>query len=406
MAATVHRQLLVRDGAMVVARGTKDPMQEIPLKLMLDGGYYLIKERLGSGGTGLLYQAQLIRGSSETSMALKLLDPRVNEDEFMVGSFERETRIMTMLDHPGIVQITGYGSIITGNEPTVYDGCQYIAMEHIEGNGLDKIIRSNRLRLDQTLRFAHELCGALAHVHSVRVVHRDVKPANVLVRNGTHEIRTKLIDFGIANFLGYTGEKLSRRSMGSVICGTAGYMAPEQIRDEPAGLGMDIYSTGIFVYEMLARRLPFETTGVFDLFEDTLHTEPIPLIRINSQVPRSLAGVVHKCIEKKPEERFQSMGELDDALTACELGRTVHPVAPRKHADDDSADPSKEMPANVVKTGKNDAERKKTNIFLAIMAGIGLLLGIVIGLAWDGSCQDKNAGSSDTNAPMVQEQQE
>ena len=246
-------------------------------------------------------------------MALKFLHESC---EVFLERFRREARIMARLEHPAIVRVYDLDS---------FRGRTYLAMEYIDGGTL-ALPKPGPRALVAALR---RIVDALGFAHEAGVVHRDVKPENVLLdRRG----RTYLGDFGLA--LG-PGEGAPRDAARPIV-GTPLTMSPEQSRAESVGPASDIFSLGATLYQKLSGRWPFRGRTVIDVLHAIQHEDPEPLCSIAPGVPRSLEGIVSKCLEKSPERRFGSMVELGSALDRA-LGSGSHRPArpgPRIHPEE------------------------------------------------------------------------
>src|SRR5687767_9922613 len=265
-------------------------------------GRYKIIGELGRGAMGAVYRA--LDPLIEREVALKTLLPNLPAD--VMGDvrerFLREARSAGRLNHPNIVTIFDVGE---------EDGTAYIAMELLEGRSLQSILRERvRLAFDLVADVATQLADALDLAQRYSIVHRDVKPANVMIDAME---RAKLTDFGVA----YVPSSTMTQTGTSL--GSPRYMSPEQVLGLPVDPRSDIFSLGVVLYEMLAQRTPFEHAGdttVFPLMNRIAATPHLPLRRIDPQIPPGLERIVERALAKKPEERYQRAGEM-----AAELRR-------------------------------------------------------------------------------------
>src|SRR5437588_12024423 len=246
-------------------------------------GRYELHDLIGEGTFGRVYRGYDQRLAR--SVAVKVIKPWWTEDPDWAHSFEREAQLMARVSHPGIVQIfdVGYAE----------EGLYYVA-ELVEGESLADRLRRGPLPPSQAREIAEQLCRALAHAHAQRVVHRDVKPANVLIsRDG----RVKVGDFGIA--------RLAEGSTdgGGTIAGTPRYMAPEQAQGRPTTAATDVYGAGVVLYEMLAGHPPFRDRSAVELALRHLHDPPPPL---PPRTPQPLRAIVQRAPAKAPGERRPS----------------------------------------------------------------------------------------------------
>ncbi len=260
-------------------------------------GRYKIKSEIATGGMGTVYVARDTRLNRD--IALKVLATNLLADSNLVERFRREARAIAALSHPNIANVFDYGE---------EEGRPVIAMELAPGRDLARILRDRGpLPTDRVATIGTQLCAALAHAHVAGIVHRDVKPANVIVSD---EDSVKVTDFGIARATG--DEKLT--VTGSVM-GTAHYISPEQAGGGPIKASSDIYSAGIVVYEMLTGAVPF--TGDSLMAVALRHVnENVPLPSASRpDIPEYLDGVVARATEKDPRNRYRDAGEMGRALS-------------------------------------------------------------------------------------------
>src|ERR1700677_807677 len=239
-------------------------------------GRYRLEGRLGFGGMSTVHLALDLR--LERQAAVKLLAEHLADDPTFVSRFQREAQAAARLVHPNIVQIFDSGL----DEPS---GRHFIVMEYIEGQSCAEILRDDGwVEVDEAVSIITQSCEGLDYAHRHGVVHRDVKPGNLL---RAREGEVKLADFGIAK----ATEQSSITQVGSVL-GTAAYLAPEQARGEEAGPPADLYSLGVVSYQLLSGRLPYEANSLSELALKQQRESPIPLQRLNPRVPASLAEAV------------------------------------------------------------------------------------------------------------------
>jgi eukaryotic-like serine/threonine-protein kinase len=274
----------------------------------LDGRYELYA-LIGEGTFGRVYRGRDRRLARP--VAVKVIKPWWAEDPEWVAAFEREAQLLASVSHPGIVQIFDVGS--------APEGLYYVA-ELVEGRSLVERLRDGPLAPMEARGIAEQLAGALSRAHARRVVHRDVKPANVLIsRDG----EVKVTDFGVARLA-----EGSTDGAGGTIVGTPRYMAPEQARGLNATPATDVYGVGVVLYEMLAGRPPFAGTSVVELAFSHVHDSPPPL---PGHVPAPLADVVDRALAKDPRERFADGRAMAHALNEVETGAVVVDRATRRH---------------------------------------------------------------------------
>ncbi len=278
-------------------------------------GKYRCDEFIGLGGMAEVYRA--VDTELEREVALKVLHPFFVSEDGFVERFRREARTLAALKHPNIVEIFDSG---------LQDFNSYVVMEYVPGPTLkDRIrelnARDERMSLPEVRRILDALFAALRYAHRANVVHRDLKPTNVILAD---DGRVVLTDFGLAKIIGST---IHTASMSMI--GTPAYMAPEQAQTGSVDLRSDIYSLGVILFELLTGRLPFIADTPFAMI--TKHTqETLPsVVALRRDLPRGLDGVLRKAAAKDPAERFQSVDQFADALNAVLDGRRVPFLASR-----------------------------------------------------------------------------
>jgi serine/threonine protein kinase len=260
---------------------------------------YRILERLGGGGAGIVYKAEDLK--LERTVALKFLSSYRSGNEADQRRFLREARASSILDHPNIC--------------TVYeidetdDGRFFIAMAFCEGETVKKKIERGPLPLPEAVSIAAQIADGLAAAHTKGVIHRDVKPANVIVMPGG---RVKIVDFGIAKLADQ-----SRLTREGTAVGTAAYMSPEQIRGDEIDARVDVWALGVVLYEMVTGVSPFAAETDHDRIRRILQREPEPLPSLRGGVPPELERVVSRALAKNPVERYGSMEEMRADLLAA-----------------------------------------------------------------------------------------
>jgi len=274
-------------------------------------GKYDVLDVIGYGGMGVVYRAR--DAAIGRQVALKLMSTAVAQQTELRERFLREARAAGNLQHPNIVVIYDLGE---------HQGAPYIAMELLSGQPLDRAVQS--LSVAQKLAVFTQICDGLQFAHENGVVHRDVKPANVIV---LADGRAKLVDFGIART---SDAKLTKTGM---VVGTVAYMAPEQLRGKGIDNRTDVFSAGVMLYEMLAGRLPFDGESTAEMMMKILQEEPDEL-RISGVIsPEALAVVVRKALEKEPARRYQSARDFGRAVLdyqrAQDLGVAATAVRPQ-----------------------------------------------------------------------------
>jgi serine/threonine-protein kinase len=266
----------------------------------LFAGRYEVKEVLGMGGMGVVYRA--LDRELQEPVAIKTLRPEVlTGDGVALGRFKQEIRLARKIAHRNVVRTYDLGEV---------NGMYYLTMEFVEGTSLKQLIQSRgRLPVPVTLTIGKQLCRALEVAHEQGVIHRDIKPQNMVV-DATGFL--KVMDFGIARLANPPKGK-GLTEVGTSI-GTPDYMSPEQLSGAELDVRSDLYSAGVVLFECLTGRVPFEAETTWALVAKHLE-EPAPDPRsFNAEVPEPLARVVLKAMAKKPEDRYQTAAQLHDAL--------------------------------------------------------------------------------------------
>ncbi len=263
-------------------------------------GPYELVGRLGAGGMGTVYRA--VHRLLDQPRALKVLPAHLAADETFVERFQREARTAARLRHPNIVLIHDVGE---------HDGAYYIAMELVAGQSLRQLLRTHeRMGLVRATRLLGQLAEALDFAHADGVAHRDVKPANVLVRGDDHVV---LADFGIAR----AGEAVHLTRTGMMV-GTPDYLAPEAVSEAGGGPSADLYALGVVAYEMLCGRAPFAGLDTPAMLYAQLHTAPPPPRSLRADLPAAAEAVLLRQLAKDPAERYATGAAFVHALASAE----------------------------------------------------------------------------------------
>lgn len=275
------------------------------------GRYEILKE-IGKGAMGVVYLAH--DPNLDINVALKVLrQDRLGNDAF-VRRFVAEAKAMGRLDHPNIARVFNVDS----------DGSTvYIAMEFIEGECLAEIMRNRKFDPDTIAELGATLSEALDCAHQKGIVHRDVKPSNILFKA---DGRAKITDFGIAHI---EDPSAIEQTQAGEILGTPAYMSPEQVLGRPVDGRSDVFSLGIIMYELATGGRPFTGDGINAIFTAITTEEPSEVYNSHPEVPRSLSDAIKKCLKKDPDKRFASGSELAAALRASCSKKDVVSMAPR-----------------------------------------------------------------------------
>ncbi|MGK2954589.1 MAG: protein kinase domain-containing protein, partial [Solirubrobacterales bacterium] len=275
------------------------------------GDRYELHDKLGSGGMSNVYRAT--DRILERTVAVKVLAEHLSDDDRFVARFRREALAVAKLIHPNIVQVYDTG---------VDSGRHFIVMECVEGRSGAQILKSDGvLDPETTIEIGVQACAGLEYAHRHGIIHRDVKPGNLMVTGGpVHggEMTCKLTDFGIAR----AAEQTRITQVGSVV-GTAAYLAPEQVRGEEATPATDVYALGVVLYQFLTGRLPYEGSSLAELAIRQQNEKPLSPRTYNDDVPETVSASVMRALEGDKHIRFHTAGALSDGLERGLRGEDV-----------------------------------------------------------------------------------
>lgn len=336
--------------------GNNEKCEELVGKI-LDNRYKIL-EKVGEGGMSIVLKAEDIAMSR--TVAIKVLNDESSSDENAVRRFVNESKAVAMLSHPNIMNI--YDVAFEGK-------MKYIVMEYIDGISLnDYLDKKRKLSWRDAVHFADQILMALEHAHEKGIVHRDVKPQNImLLRDGT----VKVADFGIAKL-----PNIETKSVQDKAIGTVYYMSPEQACGQSTGFASDIYSLGIVLYEMTTGRLPFDGDTALEIATKQVNEMPADPRSIEITIPRGLEQIILKAMEKKPADRYESVHKMRRAIQILRNNPSIVFAEPRKESASSSGNDAGEgtvsgkipvitTPVNAgdkKNEKKNTAEQKKPDV--------------------------------------------
>lgn len=323
---------------------------------------YAVERILGEGGMGIVYAAR--HKMIDKRVAIKVLRGDLAQDKDVTERFLTEAKAASSIGNPHIVDISDFGELA--------DGSTYFVMEYLDGKSLGQLLAETRpLPLDVLCPIAMEVAEGLSAAHAANIVHRDLKPDNImLVARGTNRHFAKILDFGIAKVGGQT---TGRTRAGSVF-GTPHYMSPEQAAGTPVDARTDIYSLGVILYEMASGRVPFDADNFMGILTQHMYKAPVPIRALAPppDVSPGLEAVILKCLSKKPEGRYQTMGELVtdlERLARGEVPAAIHELMARSGGFNVPGDYFRNaMPAPVPAMPRTSAGRKRWPLVAALIA--------------------------------------
>lgn len=275
-------------------------------------GPYKIVAQIGQGGMATIFKAY--QTNLDRYVALKVMHPALKEDRSFVMRLQREATVIAKLSHPNIVAVHDFRE---------YEGIPFLVLQYIEGKTLKDVLKEQKLNTQQILNIVRPVADALSYAHARGVLHRDVKPSNILIDNEGH---VYLSDFGLAR-IAQSGESTASQDM---MIGSPHYLSPEQAKSEPVDERTDVYSLGVVLYEMFVGRVPFKAETTYATILAHINDPPPPPRSINPKVPLAVEQVILKALAKNPNDRYPSVREMMRALENAVRGpREVdEPAAP------------------------------------------------------------------------------
>ena len=345
-------------------------------------GLYEVKELIGSGGMANVYKAVMLGRNGPvpagTVVAVKVLRQEYTHDPELVRRFKNESKAISLLNHPNIVKVY---------DVSVNDQLQYIVMEYVDGMTLREYLneRGGKLTSRETVHFISQILKALEHAHANGVVHRDIKPQNImLLDNG----QLRMMDFGIARISRAENQLLSGKTMGSVH-----YISPEQAKGDETDCTSDIYSVGVMMYEMLSGQLPFDAEDAVEVAIRQISDQPKSLHEIAPQVPAALVEITEKAMAKLPQNRYASAREMLDALDTYVQNPSV--MFEYQYITEDAPEKVVKRTMNQNKAARQNhpnesaaprgkkAKRKRRSVFLPALFGITIAFALAcLALCW------------------------
>jgi serine/threonine protein kinase len=276
---------------------------------------YKILRKLGAGGMGDVYLAQDL--SLNRYVAVKILPRKHTANADRLGRFLREAQVASILNHPNVLTIHEVGE---------QDGTHFIVTEYVDGETLTKVMCGGTIPIAEVVRISIGVLEALVAAHEYWIVHRDIKPDNIMLRRDRY---VKVLDFGLAK-LSEPGELSDHfETKPGALPGSVRYVSPERLRGDVADPRADLFSLGIVMYEMIAQQAPFEGKNIVDIIQSILRSEPPRLQSMRDDVPEELDLIVRKLLEKDPDTRYQTAKDALQDLTDLRLLLDYHETARR-----------------------------------------------------------------------------
>ncbi|MEA4929709.1 MAG: Stk1 family PASTA domain-containing Ser/Thr kinase [Candidatus Limiplasma sp.] len=338
------------------------------MKGMVFAERYKLVDFIGQGGMSLVYRAVDIRTGH--SVAIKILKAEYNSDKEFLERFQREAQAASLMSHHNIVNLLDVG---------VEGEFRYLVLEYVSGSTLKDIIQQRgHLNTNTAVQIAVRILSALQHAHDNGIIHRDIKPQNILVNADGH---IKVADFGIARMT-----NAFTISKGDTVVGSVHYSSPEQATGNVVEATSDIYSTGIVLYEMLTGRVPFLGDTPVSVAMQHVNATPPPITDYNPDVPPAVVNVIMRALEKSPKKRYQSAREMADALQKARDGKEEASPSPLPDRPNPQPGGPARRPSSPTRSGAQTSRhppvrrRKRSTVALTILTGMLVFIALIVGV--------------------------
>lgn len=368
------------------AAGSNDPL----IGTTIDNGKYTILGFLGKGGMSIVYKAR--HNAMDRIVAIKTLKMQMMSDPNIVLRFEREVKLLSKLDHPNVVTV--YNCVMVQNQP-------YFVMDCLTGQSLQELLKAEgRMSPQRAQQIFIQCCAAVEHAHRKGVIHRDIKPGNIMITPGSGgRDMVKVVDFGLARL----AEDAQKLTQSGEIWGSPLYMSPEQASAQELDARSDIYSLGTVMFETLTGVPPFRGKNFIETMQMQVN-QPAPTmhdVAPAARVPKTLEDVVRKTLEKEPENRFQTMAAIKDALMMAVPSELAQSETRVDHLKDPQSGISTLVLKRPVINGYNYQPRKKGwSAKLLAAPAIALIIIIALGMSFRSLFWPRSQPAATPSAPV------